>query len=375
MVTANQLIREYNSNLDDAKRKVDLHNIETQQALINIGATHSVIQRCLLPVPKEVPLMKGRSARNFLKLFSYTKRALNTSGNFLEWGDPRLRASHLRLHEHISNGVHRFLILNIDQVWRANLRLQKGVYMKKASLRVPKEKGGLIARHDHFAGSRLSITAVTSSWSDGTAGPLGLCYPRGMIKAKQVEEFNLRNKGRALLFCSEKKSHFMDGESFIIMMREMLSDGFSLQRRRHKLSSETEGLILADGWTGYHSWSSGLNVSREAWAQANHVRLPDLQVGGWSASCQPVDQIHHILRCKLDATDAADAGCEANLFKRAKYDQMAVKPNGQVARSVNTASLPERTLKAWESMLGPQRETGLGLGWCPQTKPSFCKPA
>ena len=45
-----------------------------------------------------------------------------------------------------------------------------------------------MARHDQFSGHRVSITPVTSSWSDGTAGPLGLCIPRAMMSDAEVEE-------------------------------------------------------------------------------------------------------------------------------------------------------------------------------------------
>lgn len=42
----------------------------------------------------------------------------------------------------------------------------------------------------------------------------------------------------------------------------------------------------------------------------------DVNPGGWSASGQPVDQIHSILRSKLDMVDAGDAGCIPDIRSR-----------------------------------------------------------
>ena len=49
-----------------------------------------------------------------------------------------------------------------------------------------KQHNHIIARSDNFGGARQSITAITSTWSDGTGGPLGLCFPEGAYKQKQV---------------------------------------------------------------------------------------------------------------------------------------------------------------------------------------------
>ena len=48
-----------------------------------------------------------------------------------EWSDVRLQAARKQLHDHIENdNVHKFLILNVDQVWRQALRFAKWQPMK-----------------------------------------------------------------------------------------------------------------------------------------------------------------------------------------------------------------------------------------------------
>lgn len=41
-----------------------------------------------------------------------------------------------------------------------------------------------------------------------------------------------------------------------------------------------------------------------------------LQPGGFSANAQPIDQVHHVLRARLDLCDASDLGCQADLRSR-----------------------------------------------------------
>lgn len=214
-----------------------------------------------------------------------------------------------------------------------------------------KQHGHKIARTDAFPTARLSITAVTSSWSDGSAGPLGLCVPQGMVKQDVMDSFNAAHRGHAFMFSSLHKGHFMNGATFITLMKGMLSDAFALQRQRYQLASSVKGLILCDAWTGFHCHRSGLDCSREAWAEANSVVLPDKQVGGWSANGQPVDQLHHLLRYRMDLVDCSDVGWSADLRQRPVFDAMPVRPNGQPARpKALNANLPERTLRAWQSV-------------------------
>ena len=122
-----------------------------------------------------------------------------------------------------------------------------------------KEHGGLVARHDRFSGHRVSITAVTSSWSDGTAGPLGLCVPRAMMSDAEIQSFNANHRGRCFVFSWERRTHYMNGETFLVLLKGL--DAYTIQRRKHKLADSIRGLLLTDAWTGFHSWSSGLDLA------------------------------------------------------------------------------------------------------------------
>lgn len=214
-----------------------------------------------------------------------------------------------------------------------------------------KQHGGLIARVDNINGSRLALTAVTSSWSDGSPGPLGLCYPGNMFNASFVAEFNQKHRGECLLFASERKTHFLNGETWLILLQQLYVDAFAVQRAKHGLDISHEGLLLVDGWTGYHSFSTGLDTARAAWATHVNVRLPDQQVGGWSACAKPVDQLHHIYRSRLDLADNADCGFIADIRSRPEYQSMPVKASGQPGhKKLDVKTLPDRSLLAWKSV-------------------------
>ena len=94
----------------------------------------------------------------------------------------------------------------------------------------------------------------------------------------------------------------------------LLAPAFQKQRESLGVTKESKGLIVADGWAGFHS--ADTETSRLAWSQQHAVYLPDLQPGGFSANCQPVDQLHHLLRARMDIVDAESVGCPGDFASR-----------------------------------------------------------
>ena len=130
-MTARRLAEEYNRGLDKAVEKVQAHNVHISQQLRERGATKPMVERALVREPEKSPVtFNTRRCRRWMCLFDWRQKAVNTAGNFLEWSDPRLVAARARVQEHIENGVHKYLILNFDQVWRQSLRSCKVVMMR-----------------------------------------------------------------------------------------------------------------------------------------------------------------------------------------------------------------------------------------------------
>ncbi|CAK9041930.1 unnamed protein product [Durusdinium trenchii] len=153
------------------------------------------------------------------------------------------------------------------------------------------------------------------------------------------------------MFESESKSHFMTGNTFQTLLRGLLTPAYAIKRKALGLTIKDRGLLLTDAWSGFHCYKTGLNHAREAWCLSSNVKLPALQAGGWSANAQPIDQVHHILRMRLDMSDSSDLGCLPDLRDRDRYQALPVKANGQVQRpKAFNLQLPQRTLAAWQSM-------------------------
>lgn len=128
-----------------------------------------------------------------------------------------------------------------------------------------KQQGHLVSRADYFGSARQSVTAVTSVWSDGTHGPLGLCVPEQMFKDSFIEEYNRKHSGEMFIFSSESRGHFMVAGTFLTLCHGLLTAAFSKQRQKYHLDPSTPGLLLADAWSGFHAYRDGSDTAREAW--------------------------------------------------------------------------------------------------------------
>jgi len=148
-----------------------------------------------------------------------------------------------------------------------------------------KQQGHLISRSDFVPEARKSITAVTSTWSSGEAGPLGLCVPDGFVKQEVMDQWNAKHEGRAFMFQSQSTSHFMCSETWLVLLHGLIAPALALQRKKLGVASSTPALLLADGWTGFHSHKTGLDAAREAWSRQSHCYLPAVQARSGHTCC------------------------------------------------------------------------------------------
>lgn len=142
-----------------------------------------------------------------------------------------------------------------------------------------KQHGHVIARTDYVADSRKSVTVVTSTWSSGEAGPLGICVPDGFMGQAEMESFNQQWLGQAFIFRSESVSHFMTSDTYLVLLHGLISPALSRQRQKLGVPATTKALLLCDGWTGFHSHKAGADTARLAWAEQAHCELPAVQEG------------------------------------------------------------------------------------------------
>ncbi|CAK8989314.1 Uncharacterized protein (Fragment), partial [Durusdinium trenchii] len=273
VVTVRRLAREYNKGLEKARQKAIDYNNKLMQDLKDAGVKAKYLSSSFVPIPQACPEnLDMKWVRRFLKAYQWKKVARNTAGE--------------------------------------------------------KQEGHVISRSDYVPDARKSITVVTSSWSDGTAGPLGLCFPDGSLRQEDVDTFNKTHEGVAMIFASQTSSHFMTAETFMVYLHGLLTPALSLQRKKLGVASSTMALLLCDAWTGFHACKNGLDAA-----------------GGFSANAQPVDQLHHLLRARMEVVDAEEISCES-------YDTLPIGTSGQPVRNkvYTRTSLAERTLRAWLSV-------------------------
>lgn len=140
-----------------------------------------------------------------------------------------------------------------------------------------KQHGHMISRSDYVSDARKSVTVVTSVWSSGHAGPLAICVPDAFMKQADMDSFNDTWHGQAMIFPSQSTSHFMCAETFIVYLHKLLTPALARKRATLGVARDTPALLLADGWTGFHSHKTGLDCARQAWSSESSCRLPATQ--------------------------------------------------------------------------------------------------
>lgn len=184
------------------------------------------------------------SNRRYLNKIFYLKRPLKDQ-----------RRSHRSQREVC--GARWELVLNYDQMWRSAYEPPKFVMHKRdaklqgtmgevrpdylkgkrfnAVMEIVKSEMGkylasgprsevrkTVPRSENIAGGRFGITAITSTWGNGEAGPLGMCVSSGSLPQSFITSFNSEWYGCALIFESGTESHFMTADTTILYFQELL---------------------------------------------------------------------------------------------------------------------------------------------------------
>ena len=107
--------------------------------------------------------------------------------------------------------------------------------------------------------ARMAYTVVTSTWGDGTIGPLCIQFsPSSHVSPQICDVMNQRYEGRLWVTINKRETHFFDSESTLCYWHGCLTPGF--QHRRRILqemddwsSSDRKGAIMFDQFTGNES--------------------------------------------------------------------------------------------------------------------------
>ena len=69
----------------------------------------------------------------------------------------------------------------------------------------------------------------------------------------------------------------MTGETFLTLLHGLITPALALKRCQLGLPPTEKASLLADGWTGFHSFKTGLDAARVAWAEQACCELPAVQ--------------------------------------------------------------------------------------------------
>ncbi|CAK9011053.1 Uncharacterized protein (Fragment) [Durusdinium trenchii] len=324
--TIQNLVQDWNKNIANAIDKVKAHNQMLSQEMDAGRLSPQTVMQQWLPVPTLVQQPSVQWARWFLKEFGWSLLARGDgSQGWLAYNHCDMVATRAKVEGLISKrGCHPALILNYDQLWRScyqwggrllyKHRKNKGMRAKKK--RAPKTMG---KKHHAVKGARRGITAITSTWSDGSRGPIAFCIPEGRMKVEEICAFNSRYEGRAFVLTSGTGTHFTSAETMLTVFEQLYSVALQNQRHKHSLDEKSKAAFICDAWTGFFSTAAGQGLRRDNFYKLHNIEPPFRPPGGWSYHGQPCDQLHSCFRKAIRRKDLCSLGMEADLRHRQRH--------------------------------------------------------
>jgi len=242
--------------------------------------------------------------------------------------------------------VHPALLLNYDQLWKLAARGAKFKYFKDSNMagseKVRDEKGKFVWKrtaagsdeesavpvrkpassskshqqpvHDPVGNARQPHTLCTSTWSDGTAGPLLSVWKEGTISQEAITRINTRYAGRMLVMVTRSDTHFMNGELTVRYLEELVGPALRAKRQALGLDASARAGLLADAFTGNSSLEQ--EALRLRWCKENNVTMMSDIPGGWSKNGQPCDKFHAMFRRLTDIWEDMELMYQPDILNR-----------------------------------------------------------
>ena len=232
------LVKDWNAGLSKAHERVQVHNERIMRQVQDGVMTAEEALTAVLPRPRELHLPSRQWASHFLKSWGWSLLSRNSdTQTSLPYGHEDMQAARDAYRSLVeTQGVHAGCILNFDQLWRtawssnARLLFKLGSPGEKTSKKkAPARASKKVHTIKH---ARRGLTALTSSWSDGSAGPICFCIPEGRLNASEIADFNKANVGRSYIVASGTKSHFMSADSLLQIFEQVYSPALRLQRQK-----------------------------------------------------------------------------------------------------------------------------------------------
>ena len=275
------------------------------------------------------------------------------TGNFLPYDHPLMRCVRQRV-ELLFTRIHPALLLNYDQLWKLSARGSSWKYWKEdeTGMKPRGPRGRFVKQpsspgtaadasrkrlrqapvHDPVSNARLPHTLCTSTWSDGTPGPLLSVWKEGTISHATIQKLNTRYAGRMLVVVTRSDTHFMNGELTVRYLEELVGPALRAKRASLNLDATARAGLIADAFTG-NSAAEQQNL-RDRWCKENNVEMMGNIPGGWSKNGQPCDKFHAMFRRLTDIWEDVALMYQPNIMNRAWLHDMLRGPNSTARKSL-----------------------------------------
>ena len=248
--------------------------------------------------------------------------------------------------------IHPALLLNYDQLWKLAARGSKFKYFKDSSnagkQKVKDVKGKFVWKqadegsgegsglpdrrpakssklhqqpvHDPVGNARQPHTLCTSTWSDGTQGPLLSVWKEGSISQETINRVNARYAGRMMVMVTRSDTHFMNGELTVKYLEELVGPALRAKRQALGVDATARAGLLADAFTGNSSLEQ--EALRVRWCTENNVTMMSDIPGGWSKNGQPCDKFHAMFRRLTDIWEDMELMYQPDIMNRPLLSEM-----------------------------------------------------
>ena len=387
--TITTAVKAYNEHVEGLQRDYDSNKKDALQALV---AAAKNVPQSGCRAQRDAPFLKALAAAQAVasrptlktckKRSSYTmvarllkktavrSQSSNTSGNYMDFADPRMvrsRNSFKKLQK--DRSIDLRMLLNFDQTWKPLHRSGKvfrkanrsdiGKVAGKRGKARPKKKvqkpqlkrksRGIREdfRCDGVLNARGAFTVCLSCWGNGDHGPLAINCVAGTIPCRKIAEVNRLYPGKVLIMVSATQSHMFTAQTSIRLWEELYGPAIVQRRSSLSINFTTRGALMCDGFTGYSSHIHGEDLRRQRFSDQYNMELPEEQEGGWSAKGQMIDQINGIVKHRADVLTDLKLGLGGDLFSTTKYHRLELQHNGQPKRKIGWEDAVDITMEAF----------------------------
>ena len=175
-------------------------------------------------------------------------------------------------------------------------------------------------RYDAPPSHRRGRTHITSTFADGSRGPLVIFYGDGKAAVRDVALLNERYAPEVFVRDTGTKSHMSNAQLFLWYLDVPVREALRWQREKLRAQgrhsdARKRAVVLLDPASCHMAYLNGERLRRDELCAELNMEIKEAPAG-WSATGQPCDQVHRSIQAKLDNHARNCAGEHNDIFSR-----------------------------------------------------------